>query len=126
MFVCHSLGGLVTKQVLRLADESREEDVHAIAKACRGVLFLATPHLGVKLATLTDTFQVIFGATVTLEDLREHGADLEDLANSYIGLAEDPPHSNGGVLRDAGLQGFPHRERDLRSTGCRQSSRASR
>ena len=88
MFVCHSLGGLVTKQLLRLAAESREPRERAVAESCRAVLFLATPHTGAELASQVTAFRRIFGSTVTLEDLREHDAHLEDLLNSYVSLAE--------------------------------------
>ncbi len=52
VFVCHSLGGLVVKQVLRHCSEEREEGWGAIAHSTRGVAFLATPHTGAPLANI--------------------------------------------------------------------------
>ena len=48
IFICHSLGGLVTKQVLReAADQSGHRPEAAnLLKAVRGIVFLATPHTG--------------------------------------------------------------------------------
>jgi triacylglycerol esterase/lipase EstA (alpha/beta hydrolase family) len=70
LFVCHSLGGLLAKQVLRKSvdaiDEPRKKQV---SDQTRAVLFLATPHAGAELATLLNTFRVVFGTTVSIEDL---------------------------------------------------------
>jgi pimeloyl-ACP methyl ester carboxylesterase len=48
VFVAHSLGGIVVKQALRLAADSR----NAIYENTRGVIFLATPHAGATIATI--------------------------------------------------------------------------
>lgn len=56
IFVCHSLGGLLVKQVLRTAKESSEQTWHRIADHCVAVLFLATPHSGSSFATLLSVF----------------------------------------------------------------------
>ena len=49
-FICHSLGGLVAKQILRASsdDTGRLKNVYANTRA---VLFLATPHAGATLAS---------------------------------------------------------------------------
>ena len=83
VFVCHSLGGLVVKHVLRKADVARNEARHALLGNVRGVLFLATPHAGAELATLLRAFQGIFGTTVTIEELRAHDAWLGDIYDWY-------------------------------------------
>jgi protein SERAC1 len=47
VLVCHSLGGLVAKQLLRTSfDLTATAESQKIAKAVRGVIFLATPHSG--------------------------------------------------------------------------------
>ena len=83
VFVCHSLGGLVVKHVLRKADQARNETRRALLANTRGVLFLATPHAGSELATLLDAFREIFGATVTIEELRAHDVHLHDIYDWY-------------------------------------------
>lgn len=47
MFICHSLGGIVFKKALLLANESREQNQHLVHDSCRvGVVFIGTPHVG--------------------------------------------------------------------------------
>src|SRR5215831_13853686 len=46
VFICHSLGGLVVKQILRHSSEMAMPDWSVIANSTLGVAFLATPHSG--------------------------------------------------------------------------------
>jgi len=53
IFVCHSLGGLIAKQIMRIANEqtvrsSAQEFIGRVS----GIAFLATPHLGSDIASL--------------------------------------------------------------------------
>ena len=83
LFICHSLGGLVAKQILRASAESEDQITKKIFDATRGVLFLATPHTGSDLASRLDAFRAIFGTTVAMEDLRAHDPHLRELLNWY-------------------------------------------
>ncbi|MCW3477687.1 hypothetical protein OL599_24310 [Rhodovastum sp. RN2-1] len=59
IFICHSLGGLVVKGVLRHADSLGPHDA-AIADFLQrvgGVVFIGTPHAGSGLATIGNTFR---------------------------------------------------------------------
>jgi tetratricopeptide (TPR) repeat protein len=82
-FICHSLGGLVAKQILRTSSDAVEERPRTVFASTRAVLFLATPHAGAALATLADSFRAVFGATVTIQDLRAHDAHLRNLLDWY-------------------------------------------
>jgi Predicted acetyltransferases and hydrolases with the alpha/beta hydrolase fold len=46
LFVAHSLGGLIVKQVLRRCADSANIDHNAIGRSVAGVAFLGTPHQG--------------------------------------------------------------------------------
>ncbi len=83
LFVCHSLGGLLAKHVLRKSADAGDAAKGRLAIATRGVLFLATPHTGAILASLLNQFRVLFGASVSIEDLRAHDAHLRDLYDWY-------------------------------------------
>ena len=83
MFVGHSLGGLLAKQILRKANDSSVPAGRSVAQRTRAVLFLATPHSGAELASLLDKFRAVFNTTVSIEDLREHDAHLADLYEWY-------------------------------------------
>ena len=83
LFICHSLGGLLVKQLLRKADDATEPQKRQVATNTRAVLFLATPHAGAELASLANAFRTVFGATVSIEDLSAHDAHLRDLFEWY-------------------------------------------
>jgi hypothetical protein len=50
MFVTHSLGGLVVKQMIRKCNDSADSSFNNLARSVRGIAFLATPHQGAHLA----------------------------------------------------------------------------
>jgi len=83
LFIGHSLGGLLVKQLLRKAADAGEPRKRQVAAQTRAVLFLATPHAGAELASLANAFRTIFGATVSIEELRAHDAHLRDLFDWY-------------------------------------------
>lgn len=82
LFVTHSLGGLLAKQILRTADGA-EIQKRAVLQNARGIIFLATPHSGADLATFLNRFPQIFGATVSIENLRADDPHLRDLYEWY-------------------------------------------
>jgi anti-sigma regulatory factor (Ser/Thr protein kinase) len=88
-FICHSLGGLLAKQILRKASEATDLGKRTVFTGTRAVLFLATPHGGASLASLAGAFRTILGATVSLEDLRAHDAHLRELLDWYRNHAAD-------------------------------------
>ncbi len=88
LFICHSQGGLLIKQVLHFSDGCVEEKKGLIARNCRAVLFLSTPHTGSTWASVISKFRRIFGATVIIEDLRAHDPHLRVLYNWYRHYAQ--------------------------------------
>jgi hypothetical protein len=51
LFVAHSLGGIIVKQLLATSEMYADRRRGAIARATRGIVFLATPHMGSEYAT---------------------------------------------------------------------------
>jgi tetratricopeptide (TPR) repeat protein/pimeloyl-ACP methyl ester carboxylesterase len=85
VFVCHSLGGLVVKQVLRAADGRRayNAETQALLDSVKGVVFIATPHTGSLQATLLDKLRLIAWPSVSTLDLVRNNANLRDLNAWY-------------------------------------------
>jgi pimeloyl-ACP methyl ester carboxylesterase len=79
--VCHSLGGLVVKQVLRAADGRRAYGAAeaAFLDSVKGVVFIATPHTGSLHATLLDRLQLVAWPSASTLDLVRNNANLRDL-----------------------------------------------
>lgn len=87
LLICHSLGGLLAKAVLRAAHESSAQPKRrAILDATRAVLFLATPHAGATLATRLVALPFPF-ASAALKELRADSPAAMDLHDSYCDLA---------------------------------------
>ncbi len=74
-FIAHSFGGLIVKQLLRASLDSKAK-IHANTK---GIVFFSTPHTGSQLANLVTSFRLP-RASAIVEDLRQNGAYLRDLA----------------------------------------------
>lgn len=79
IFVCHSYGGLLLKQILRIAQESSNQEYRRLAESTKGIVFIATPHTGSSLATFAAFIGSFIGASVNLEELKAGSPLLRDL-----------------------------------------------
>jgi pimeloyl-ACP methyl ester carboxylesterase len=52
VFICHSMGGILVKQMLNSAATLRDKQWEKIVEQTAGVVFLATPHIGSALANI--------------------------------------------------------------------------
>jgi tetratricopeptide (TPR) repeat protein len=68
-FITHSLGGLVVKQLLHEAVNSPSDQNKSLAAAVRGVVFIATPHIGSQLAKLAYKLRYLTRPTSVIADL---------------------------------------------------------
>jgi hypothetical protein len=82
VFVCHSLGGLVVKQILRHSAEMAIPEWASIARSTLGIVFLATPHAGSNLATFVKVLNVS-RPTRNVLALTAHCPHLKELADWY-------------------------------------------
>jgi pimeloyl-ACP methyl ester carboxylesterase len=80
VFISHSLGGLIVKQMLRRCAESANSEYRDLGRSIVGLAFLGTPHQGSSLASAVDTIlrrflskqskQLVYGEDALL-DLNE-------------------------------------------------------
>lgn len=82
LFICHSLGGIVVKQMLRKCSDSADKDFNELGRSCVGIAFLATPHQGSNFASTLKTI-LSNGASKQLSQLTDSEEDLFDL-NEYF------------------------------------------
>jgi len=61
VFVCHSLGGLLVKQILRNCSD-RQDEAHSLFNSTKGIIFLATPHAGTLWVAMSKKISVICGS----------------------------------------------------------------
>ncbi|KAL3299673.1 NAD(P)-binding domain protein [Colletotrichum asianum] len=84
IFVAHSLGGLLVKEVLRRSHYSDETELRDIIMSTKGVMFLGTPHRGSQeLAKLGETVRSIAAFTLRIDSnselLRALGTESPEL-----------------------------------------------
>src|SRR4051794_20914018 len=87
-FICHSLGGLIVKQVLRAANEQRNDPAIADFLArTRQVVFIATPHTGSGKANLLERARFLAWGSDSARDLVANKPELRDLNFGYRELS---------------------------------------
>ena len=84
--ICHSLGGILAKEMLRAANESSDDDWKQIARQTRLVVFMATPHKGASLASAIK-LTVPRLASSHIDLLSNDDGYLTNLYHSYRDLA---------------------------------------
>ena len=82
VFVAHSMGGLLVKQMIRHGLDLGNARWKAIADHTKGVCFIATPHSGSDLANYVK-FLARFLATNAVEDLKANDPHLLELNEWY-------------------------------------------
>ncbi len=85
-FICHSLGGIIVKQLLRKAQG--DPKFSRFYKGTRSVAFVATPHTGSLLATLLDGMRL---SSREARGLRADDSALGDLNEWFRAAAETKP-----------------------------------
>lgn len=83
VFVVHSMGGIVVKQLLRHAVSYGVERYKPIAKQTRGIVFVATPHSGSDLASFAEFARVVLRTNEQVSELRSHDSRLRELHNWF-------------------------------------------
>ena len=84
IFVAHSLGGILVKEVLRRSNESTQDRVVDVVRSTSAVVFLGTPHRGsAKVAQIGEAFRRAAGMALRVDSnstiLRSMGADSPEL-----------------------------------------------
>ncbi|MFC2966841.1 ABC-three component system protein [Acidimangrovimonas pyrenivorans] len=86
-FVCHSLGGLLAKEMLRAAVEAQDEDWNAIGQQLKLTIFMATPHKGAQLASILK-FAFPRMSSRFIDTLSGDTGYVADLYNGYRDIAQ--------------------------------------
>eukprot|EP00249_Psilotum_nudum_P021362 c28083_g1_i2 orf=314-4183(+) len=81
VFVTHSMGGLVVKQMLMQAGQDNMHS-HLVKQTC-GIVFYSCPHFGTTLANMPWHIGIVFRPAPSIRELRSGSPRLEEL-NRYI------------------------------------------
>ena len=92
VFITHSMGGLLIKQLLRTANDSPSPSpAKTLVENTKGVCFIATPHIGSDLAKWVSYFGTLLDTTVAVDELKPHQSLLRDLTFWYRCFVETHP-----------------------------------
>jgi hypothetical protein len=86
-FVCHSLGGLLLKQMLRLAKEFGNDNWRRVAEQTQFIVFLSTPHSGADMANWISHLETLLRTSVSIQELEAHNPQLLQLNTWYCNNA---------------------------------------
>ncbi|NEO11250.1 MAG: hypothetical protein F6K59_07750 [Moorea sp. SIO3F7] len=81
VFITHSLGGLIVKEMLSSAHNF--DQYKGIVEQTKGIVFLGTPHTGAHLAKLIDNIRILARTTVSVNELKAHAPQLRKLNEWY-------------------------------------------
>lgn len=83
VLVCHSLGGLLAKEVIRQSSDSLDDESKSICERTAAVMFLATPHQGAGMARVASKLSMLLRASENIRDLEAHSPQLANLYDWY-------------------------------------------
>ena len=91
IFICHSLGGLIVKQILLDLDrqKGRRPEAAALLDCVTQVIFLATPHTGSGKGSLLDRLRFLAWPSSITRTLVANDPTLRSINVDYRGLADD-------------------------------------
>ena len=79
IFVAHSLGGLLVKQMIRIAETYQNDAWRVMVKQPLGIVFLATPHSGSRIPDYLGALGSLLRLSVSTRELESNAAPLRDL-----------------------------------------------
>lgn len=80
IFITHSMGGLLVKEMLRNAQTFNKT---AVIQQTKGIVFLSTPHTGSHLANFVKNIGIFTRNTISVDELQSHLPQLRQLNEWY-------------------------------------------
>lgn len=82
IWVSHSMGGLIVKQILKLADENQEE-FGKVSQNTKGVVFYGTPHFGTHIASYSKRIRSVLYPSIEVQELMQDSPKLQ-IINDFV------------------------------------------
>jgi pimeloyl-ACP methyl ester carboxylesterase len=89
IFITHSMGGVLAKQILRHATSFGVTRWESIARRTRGIAFIATPHAGADLAGFAELARLVLRTNEQVAELRAHHPRLRELHAWFLKFQSD-------------------------------------
>lgn len=88
VWLAHSMGGLIVKQILNVAAENRDTALSKLCDNTKAVLFYSTPHKGSALATMPRAAAAVLWPSADVRQLQENSPVLLDIHTNFIKFAD--------------------------------------
>lgn len=89
IWVTHSMGGLLVKNILTTDDEFIDHNRRKILGQTKGVVFFSVPHRGSDLATWSPNMQRLIAPSGLVQDLRMGNPFLEELNRRFTDISKN-------------------------------------
>ena len=89
VFVTHSMGGIVVKQIINHARNQGVPRWKKIAEQTQGIAFLATPHSGANIASFAKFVSIVMNTSEQLGELNQHNARLRELHGAFLNFVKE-------------------------------------
>jgi pimeloyl-ACP methyl ester carboxylesterase len=87
IFICHSYGGLIVKQLLQSANDIAAEYQPLVSRVA-GIVFLGTPNSGSTIASFVNALKPLLQSSSAIEELRRSSPILQNLSYWFRKNAE--------------------------------------
>ncbi|MGH8578974.1 MAG: hypothetical protein ACREVK_02220, partial [Gammaproteobacteria bacterium] len=84
VFITHSMGGIVAKQILRHADNFGVPRWEAMAQQAKGLAFIATPHSGANIASFAEFASAVYRTNEHVKELAAHDPRLREMHGWFL------------------------------------------
>ncbi|XP_025423884.1 protein SERAC1 isoform X2 [Sipha flava] len=91
IFLAHSMGGLLVKNMLVAARNSKNPNERKLFEKTRSVFFFSTPHHGSPLATLNSAYRFFLWPSVEVDELRTDSPKLVQLHTDFLECLHENP-----------------------------------
>jgi len=93
LFVCHSLGGIMVKKMLKIAADKSELDMElygSFTNKVKGIVFMGTPHRGSSYVKVLVWLGAIFWPSIATQELTNNSQGLLSLHTWFINWKKIP------------------------------------
>lgn len=124
IFVCHSLGGVVIKEVLRISHASKFSRLRGLWQMTKAVSFIATPHKGANVANILSAIDKVLPfirVSSRVSEVSHDNAYLEGLSAWYREKAEPDKLETQAFFeqrKTGGILVVPHYSANPDVIGC--------
>ncbi|KAF2904971.1 hypothetical protein ILUMI_01214 [Ignelater luminosus] len=91
IWVTHSMGGLLVKNILCKASESNSQELKNLCSNTKAIVFYSTPHIGSRLANLSQPTALVLWPSVEIQELREESPGLLQIHNKFLNVTNSYP-----------------------------------